>query len=60
MTTTAITAAVREVEKRGILRYYCGRGGRGGVYSLHTAIVGGMTPTLIVAAAREVAEKGIL
>ncbi len=34
--------------------------GKGGVYSLPTAVVGGMMPTVVAAAARGVAERGIL
>jgi hypothetical protein len=33
--------------------------GKGGVYSLSTAIVGGMTPTIVATAARGIAERGI-
>ncbi len=33
--------------------------GKGGVYSLSTAFVGGMTPTIIATAARGIAERGI-
>jgi hypothetical protein len=33
---------------------------KGGVYSLSTAVVGGMTPTIVATAARGIAERGIL
>jgi hypothetical protein len=33
--------------------------GKGGVYSLSTAVVGGMTPTILATAARGIAERGI-
>ncbi len=32
---------------------------KGGVYSLSTAVVGGMTPTIVATAARGIAERGI-
>ncbi len=33
--------------------------GKGGVYSLSTAVVGGMTPTIVATATRGIAERGI-
>ena len=33
--------------------------GKGGVYSLSTAVVGGMTPTVVATAARGIVERGI-
>ncbi len=36
-----------------------GERGKGGVYSLSTAVVGGMTPTIVAIAARGIAERGI-
>jgi hypothetical protein len=33
--------------------------GKGGVYSLSTAVMGGMTPTIVATAERGIAERGI-